>query len=289
MLKESSRKDANTQRSEDGGVITSSSARHFLSTLICYALQPVFSFLCVFASLRETLLVLFLFYGTAFAATPAEFNAANALFDKGDFKGARAGYEAMVQSGNWSANVFYNLGNAAYREGDKGAAVLAYERALKLEPGLPEAKANLVFLRNETGAKLPAVPWYGRALSWPTANESAWLAASAFWGLCFSFAPLVWKGRVASVPAFFCCLTLAWSGAVLTWQHSQGETWIITADRATARTMPADNSSAAAALPMGSHVRLLQDRGAWIHVQLPDNSRGWINTDAVSPVGMAKR
>jgi len=230
------------------------------------------------------ILALLMLYGNLLAAAPAEFNAANALYDKGDFTGARVSYEVLVKSGQRSPHLFYNLGNAAYRDGDKGAAFLAYEQALALEPELPEAKANLQFLRGETGAKLPALPWYGRALSWPSAWEATWVAAAAFWGLVFSLAPRLWKRRTATAPALFCGLLLIWSGAVVGWQTSQGELWIVTADSAKARTMPADSSSALAPLPMGSHVRLVLERGPWLYMQLPDDTRGWFHREAVAPV-----
>jgi len=228
--------------------------------------------------------VALLMCGISAAVAALDFGVANNLYEKGDFKGARAGYEALVQSGGRSAHLFYNLGNAAYREGDKGAAMLAYERALALEPGHPDAKANLRFLQGETGAKLPVLPWFGRALSWPAGNEAAWIAAGAFWGLCFSLVPLWWKGRIAAIPAVFCCLALAWSGAILGWQYSRGEQWIVTAEAAKARTTPVDSAPVAAALPMGSQVQLLLDRGPWLYVQMPDDARGWINRDALNPV-----
>ena len=226
--------------------------------------------------------------GNLLIAAPANFDAANTLYDKGDFQGARSGYEVLVQSGPWSAHLFYNLGNSAFRLGDKSAAFLAYERALALDPGHPEAKANLNFLRGETGAKLPATPWYGRALSWPAANEAAWIASAAFFGLCFSLAPVVWKRRAATLPALFCGMALVWSGAVVGWQASRGETWIVTVEAAQARTMPAENSQAMATLPMGSHVRLLLERGPWLQVQLPDDSAGWIHSDTVKPVRLTR-
>ena len=246
---------------------------------------------CSFAALRKAIVVVLLLcfmWGKGFAAAPADFDAANRLFDKEDFQGARSGYEALVKSGFWSAHLFYNLGNAAFRQGDKSAAFLAYERALALEPGHPEAKANLNFLRNETGAKLPATSWIGRALSWPAADAAAWLASAAFFGLCFSLAPLVWRGRAPILLAVFCGMALAWSGMVVFWQASCGETWIVTAEAANARTMPVENSQATATLPMGSHVRLLLERGAWLQVQLPDDSTGWISRDAVKPVRLAR-
>ena len=238
---------------------------------------------------KHVLIFVLLLCGKLLAAAPADFDAANRLYDKGDFQGARAYYEELVQSGNWSAHLFYNLGNAAFRQGDKGAAFLAYERALALEQGHPEAQANLNFLRGESGAKLPEIPWYGRALAWPTANAAAWIASAAFFGLCFSLVPVIWKRRVATLPALFCSLALVWSGAVVGWQASRGETWIVTAEAAKAWTMPAENSPATATLPMGSHVRLLLERGPWLQVQLPDESAGWISRDVVQPVLLSRK
>ena len=80
-----------------------------------------------------------------------------------------------------------------------------------------------------------------------------------------------------------------WSGAVVAWQYSQGETWIVVADQANARTMPADNSPAVAVLPMGSHVRLRLERGPWLQVELPDDSAGWISRETVQPVHLEQR
>lgn len=234
------------------------------------------------------LLLLLACVGPAWAAAPGEFNAANNLYDQGDFYGARAMYESLVQSGNWSSNLFYNLGNAAFRAGDKGAAFLAYERALALEPGHPEAKANLLFLRGETGARVSPIPWYGRALSRTPAHLAAWIAVAAFWGLCFSLAPLLWKRRAGTAPALFCAIVLAWSGAVLAWQISQGERWIVVTERAEARMAPADNARVTATLPMGSHIRLVQERGPWVCVQLANAEKAWVGREAVSPIRLSR-
>ncbi len=223
--------------------------------------------------------------GALFAGpSSTTFDEANRRYDQGDFKGARAGYEALVDAGERRANVFYNLGNAAFRLGDKKAACLAYERALALDPGHPEAAANLRFLRQETGAKLPARPWYAQAFAWPSPQWATWLAAAGFWGLLLSFAPRLWKREVALAPAVFCTLALVWGAAVAAWNGTRGDLWIVTADSAPARTAPADGSPLQLTLPLGSHLRLLQERGAWVHVRLPDASTGWIALDAAAPV-----
>lgn len=243
----------------------------------------------LFAPLMRALLCCCLCATGAFAAGPADFETANRLYDQGDFKAARAEYQRFIDAGERRANLFYNLGNAAFRMGDKPAAFLAYERALALDPGHPEAQANLRFLQQETGARLPAAPWFAQAVAWPSRNAAAWMAAGGFWALCLSVAPLLWRRRMALAPAVFGALALAWGGSVVAWQESQGELWIVTAQSASARIAPAESSALQLALPMGSRVRLLQERGAWVHMQLPNNTSGWLPMESVTPVKLAAK
>src|SRR5438477_10498091 len=87
---------------------------------------------------------------SAFAQT--DFDKANQEYAQGHFKEAIAGYETLVRSGPMRANLFYDLGNAYFRTGDFGHALLNYERALVLERHHPEATANLQIARDEARA-----------------------------------------------------------------------------------------------------------------------------------------
>src|SRR5712691_9388165 len=80
---------------------------------------------------------------SALAQSDAQFAKANQEYAAGHFKEAIDGYEALVRAGEWSANLFYDLGNAYFRAGDLGRAILSYERALALDRHHPEAEANL--------------------------------------------------------------------------------------------------------------------------------------------------
>jgi len=230
----------------------------------------------------------------AHAAGPANFDLANHRYETGDFEGARTAYQALVNSGNFSANLFYNLGNADYRLGRKGDAFVAYERALILNPSHPEARANLNLLRDETGARPTTPSWMERVISLPDdplQTRTAWLAAGAFWVLCFSLSPLLMKRRPALLPATLSILALAWCAVALALANSRGEIWIVKEAQVPARVAPADGSKLAATLPMGSHVRLLLERGPWLYVVLPgqdQDARGWISRSALEPVSIRK-
>ena len=90
--------------------------------------------------------------GPGFAADEGTFAKANQAYAEARFQEAAEGYESLVQSRQWSATLFYDLGNAYYRLGSFGKAILNYERALALDPRHPEAEANLRLARDEARA-----------------------------------------------------------------------------------------------------------------------------------------
>src|SRR6266516_5199723 len=98
------------------------------------------------------------------AQADADFAKANRDFAQGHFKEAISGYEALIRDGQWTANVFYDLGNAYFRAGDFGRAILNYERALALAQHHPEATANLQIARDEAHALELQASWPERYL-----------------------------------------------------------------------------------------------------------------------------
>src|SRR5438477_9487497 len=119
------------------------------------------------------------------------FAKANTEFAAGNFKAAIADYEAVVGSGAWSANLFYDLGNAYFRNGDFGRAILNYERALALEPHHPETQANLRIARDEARALELRPSWAERYLRFATLNQYTIAAAVLFWVAAFSITGLI--------------------------------------------------------------------------------------------------
>src|SRR2546430_10728032 len=109
------------------------------------------------------------------------FAKANTEFAAGTFKAAIADYEAVVGAGAWSANVFYDLGNAYFRDGDFGRAILNYERALRLDRHHPEADANLRIARDQAHSLELAAPAWERYSSFGSVKIFTVLGAIVFW------------------------------------------------------------------------------------------------------------
>jgi len=231
-------------------------------------------------------LIAFLFCALAtpslLAQADAEFAKANQEFAQGHFKEAISGYEALIRAGQWSANVFYDLGNAYFRTGDFGHAILNYERALALERHHPEATANLQIARDEAHAL--EIPPSGpeRYLQFASVNQYSIAAATAFWLAIFAMFALIFKRRrsARAIAVSICCLLVLAVAvyAIFTLERgSKGQALaVVTGKDVQARLATADTANSVLALPVGSEIKILSTRGDWIYAALPNNLRGWI-------------
>src|SRR6266403_1502141 len=153
--------------------------------------------------------------GSLYAQADIEFAKANEEYASGHFKEAIAGYESLTRAGQWSANVFYDLGNAYFRAGDFGRAILNYERALALEPHHPEATANLQIARDEARALEMQPSWLERYLQFASVNQYCIAAAIAVWLAVSAVVMLIVARRRsgALIAALILCL-LVGAGAI---------------------------------------------------------------------------
>jgi len=216
------------------------------------------------------------------AQSDADFPKANQEFAQGHFKEAISGYEALVRAGQWSANVFYDLGNAYFRTGDFGRAILNYERALALEPHHAEATANLQIARDEAHALELQPRWPERYLQFASVNQYSITAAVGFWIAAFCFLTLIFRRRrAATVVALLLVMLVVFAGSIFAiWQLERGSKGsalgIVTGKNVQARLATADTANSVLALPPGSEVKILSTRGDWVYAALPNSLRGWI-------------
>ena len=218
----------------------------------------------------------------SYGAAGADFLKANQSYGEGRFQDAIKSYEALVQARQFSANLFYDVGNAYFRAGDFGAAILNYERALALDRHHPEADANLRIVRDETRALELNRPPVERMLRFATANQFAITAATAFWIGAFAIFALVFTRRRAvglialSIFAFAICALTIFAAYRLENGTNGKALAIVTGNGVEARLATADNANTVLALPPGSEIKILSTRGDWIYAALPNNLRGWL-------------
>jgi tetratricopeptide (TPR) repeat protein len=220
------------------------------------------------------------------------FEKANQAYSEGRFQEAADGYQDLVKSGQWSANLFYDLGNAWFRLGNFGEAILNYERALALDPHHPEAAANLALVRDEARAlelKRNAIERYIQA---GTSTQYSIAASIAFWIALFGVARLLFSHRRSAALLSLIVLSAVVSAGAgyalysLEFGSKGRGLAIVTGKNIEARLATADNASSVLALPPGSEITVLSQRGDWLYAALPNDLRGWIPANAAQPVRM---
>ncbi len=209
------------------------------------------------------------------------FDKANGLYEAGKYGEAKQAYGQLVKSGPWSANLFYDLGNTEWKLGNGGEAAADYERALALEPSHPQARANLDFVREQTGAKTAAPGRWERGLQALDPTTATMLLSVCGWVAMFCVAVVLLRpaGRTGPVVTLTICLLVGgYAGGCLWEANAQATKAVVIAKVTQAREAPADVAPVADVLPAGSEVLAPEERGPWTYCTLPDGTRAWVPT-----------
>jgi tetratricopeptide (TPR) repeat protein len=229
--------------------------------------------------------------GSARGADTSGFDKANGLYEAGKYSDAQTAYSQLVQTGPWSANLFYNLGNAEWKLGNAGAAAADYESALMLDSSHPQARANLDFVRQQTGARLPSPTWRQEALQVLDTNTATILLAVCGWAALFCLAVILTRSgdRTGPVVTLTICLLAAAYAAGCLWEGTTlANRAVVVAKSADARVAPADVAPLADELPAGSEVLGPQERGGWTYCTLPDGTQAWVKSTDIQMVNRPK-
>ncbi|MEM6910584.1 MAG: hypothetical protein AAF555_03285 [Verrucomicrobiota bacterium] len=182
---------------------------------------------------------------------------------------------------------FFEKGNAAYREGQFGEALLWYERALAAAPGFREAEQNRRFLRQRTGSPALEEPswqewggWFSKTAWLNVISFSFWLLVLALAGFFFwSFSAGSRRGLLALALLSLVGLAVGGTGRVAAGKRlSPTAKVIITSETAFLRSAPARSASELRAAVSGTEAKLLAERGPWLYAELPSGDRGWLST-----------
>jgi len=211
------------------------------------------------------------------------------------FRQAQRLFEHAVAQGARSAALYTNLGNAALQAERLGPAILAYRRALILDPDQARAHQNLRHARTLLPAWVPKPKPKGtlegffiwRYLLNPA--EQAAIAAFAFLLAALLIAAAIrWRSPLARNLALL--PLLAWLGLLLSAaiQARAGGTdqAVLTADETIARAADSPNAPMrfAQPLPAGTEIEIREARAHWVHIVLANGQDAWVARGAVEVV-----
>ena len=230
---------------------------------------------------------------TALAAPEGEarfertFADAAKAYDENRLPDAIAGWESLVAEGQNQPETLFNLGNAYYRNGNLGKAILAYRRAQRLAPRDPDIRANLGFAAQSAGIELPARKPLATLLLDFSRAEWLGFGAVCFWLLAGALAVwIAWpRARFAVRPAaaVLSALLLALAGLGLHRNLERVSEGVVMSTGQKVLSSPLETATPLLAVPEGAIVRMRESRGTWIEVELGE-TRGWLPAAALAPV-----
>ena len=209
-------------------------------------------------------------------------------YDENRLPEAIAGWESLAAEGQALPEVLFNLGNAYYRNGNIGPAIRTYRRAQRLAPRDPDIRANLGFAAQAAGIALPVRQPVAALLLEASRGEWLVFASVAYWLLALALAVwILWpRFRFATRPAAAVAATLLLVALAGLWIHRdlrREPEAVVMLPGQKVLSSPLETATPLLALPEGSIVRQLENRGNWIEVR-SDAVRGWLPAAAVAPV-----
>ena len=211
------------------------------------------------------------------------------------FRKAERLFARIANGGASNPELYTNLGNAALQAEHLGAAVLAYRRALAIDPDHPRAMQNLEYVRTllpewvpkpEPGGLLDSFFFWHKTLA---GSDRALGAAIAFAVGALLLAAAIRFGQ-STLRTTAILPVLVWAALIASVAVDLGgarlDEAVVIADETVARA--ADSalapSTLPAPLPGGVEVRILERRSPWIRIRLANGRAAWVAESALMTV-----
>ena len=224
------------------------------------------------------------------------FSAGNGLYEAGRYDSALVVYQSVLRAGYESAELYYNLGNTYFKMGALGRAAANFERAIRLRPGDPDARANLELVANLAVDDITPLRgfWPLRAWRWwlnlfPPAMLG-WLAAIGYVAAGVAGVGVIlgrgtgarlWSQRVALIGA---AAAVLFGGTLLAgqWRAARSIEAVVIPEEVVVRSAPVDDPSLDIfTIHEATKVRIDNRSESWVEIVLLDGQVGWVPAEAV--------
>jgi len=224
---------------------------------------------------------------------------ANRLYEEGKYAQASQAYEQVAAQGVADAALFYNLGNAYFKQADVGRAILNYRRAGWISPRDADIHANLALARSQRLDRLEDEGEDALPLRLADASRSLTLdelatSALALWFLCallliaFSLAQHGSGLREGLQYALIVAALLLCAGVFLLasrlYLEQSKPDGVILAEQVEVSSAPG-GGVVQFNLHSGAEVSILEQRREWVRLALPGGKlQGWLPASALARV-----
>lgn len=216
------------------------------------------------------------------------FAEANAQYAEGNYAEAAESYRQVLVE-QPSAEVYYNLGNAYFKQGELSQSILAYERALRLRPLYKDAQYNLKFAQSrivdniEDTNSFFVSNWLKAVRNLLSEQTWTWLSVVLFLltltgAMLFAFSRVVWLRKTAfytAIVALVISVAACANAGSLHKRDTLRAEAVITQGIVNAKSSPDRSGTDLFTLHEGTKVVIKEQLGNWCNIHVGNNI-GWI-------------
>lgn len=223
---------------------------------------------------------------------------ANTAYINSDFHTAIDVYNQILARGLGSAKLYYNLGNACFKDERLGEAILNYNRALRLAPGNDDIRYNLGVAEAMTKDNIEAIPEFFLAswlravrhvmgcTSWSILSLVALLAALGLF-LLYLLAqrlPLRKAGFYGTLVAFLLFVVTTWFAAGERHEILDDTQAVVMTASTAVKSSPDKSSTDLFVLHEGTKVTVTDRLDDWCEVVIADGKKGWLERSKIEVI-----
>ncbi len=220
---------------------------------------------------------------------------ADSAYARQAYAESQALYDSIVRQGYAAPALYYNLGNALFKQHQIGRAIINYRRALELNPNDVDCKHNLAFARDAAIDDIQALPtpFIGRLKHWAfdffKTDTWAYLSLLSVFLSLLAFALYYFSRSSGRKRNFFTSFLIFLMVGLWCYEgayhqvHKKADLHLayVVAPRVVVKHAPAAESGDAFVLHDGAAVNPLERIDSWSHIRLADGKTGWVPTAAI--------
>lgn len=226
------------------------------------------------------------------------FELGNKAYNQKDYTQAIHYYQLCIQDGYQDAILYYNLGNAYFKNNNLGLSILWYERALKLDPGNEDIQHNLAFANNQTIDKIYQSEeffltrwWKGLLHAGSAKTWSIWSIVFCVFTCVFIAFILIAKRANWRVASFFLaislgiCMIFSIVFAIINKKEATSHNeLIVTQLNVVIKSTPDISGTDLFSVHEGIKAKITDQTKGWYEVKFPNNEKGWIQAENVEVI-----
>jgi len=235
-------------------------------------------------------LFLFLFSFVANAQNKVLFNEATKAYNEGHYEKATQNYLKIIENGEHSAELYYNLGNAYYKLNQVAPSIYYYEKALLLNPKDTEITNNLVYAKNMKVDAIEEMPKTGLSKIYKNIvsplSFDGWATVAILFVLLFVLAYIFFyylqyanQKRIAfitSITSLFLGIFALIIAYIEYADFKADQPAIVFAEEVIIQSEPNSRSKETFRLHEGTKVNVLEELNDWYKIQIIDGKTGWL-------------